>query len=234
MTLQIKVALFMGLGAIALLPGAKASERDQKTFFTFSGPVEIPGQVLPAGTYVFKLLDSPSHRHIVQVFSKDEKRVFSTFFAIPDYRQRPSEKSIITFTERPAGMPMAIKGWFYPGRIDGHEFVYPQREAVALAKANNTPVPSMPQELAANTTQPIVTMRESVFVAMIMAPLKAEEPNGEEVELAQAFPTSAPPQGELPDKLPSTATSLPLLAAIGLLSLATAAGVRIAAARGAN
>jgi len=71
--LQMKAMLFIGLGALALLPGARASERDQKTVLTFSGPVEIPGQVLPAGTYVFKLLDSGSNRHIVQIFSKDEK-----------------------------------------------------------------------------------------------------------------------------------------------------------------
>ncbi len=227
--LQMKAILFIGLGALALLPGARASERDQKTVLTFSGPVEIPGQVLPAGTYVFKLLDSGSNRHIVQVFSKDEKRVFSTFFAIPDYRQRPSDKTIIRFEERAAGMPQAIKGWFYPGRIDGHEFVYPKREAIALAQANNTPVPAMPEELAPNTMQPIITMHEHTFVAMLIAPLKAEEPNGEEVELAQAFAPSKP--AELPEQLPATATLLPLIGLIGLLSLGTAAGMRLAATR---
>jgi len=224
--LQMKAMLFIGLGALALLPGARASERDQKTVLTFSGPVEIPGQVLPAGTYVFKLLDSGSNRHIVQIFSKDEKRVFSTFFAIPDYRRHPSETTIIRFEERAAGMPQAIKGWFYPGRIDGHEFVYPEQEAIALAQANNTPVPSMPEDLAANTTEPIITMHERAFMAMIIAPLKAEEPNGEEVELAQAFATSAPSAA-----LPATATPLPLVGLIGLLSLGTAAGIRLAAAR---
>ena len=43
---------------------AYADEWDQKTIFTFSAPVEIPGQVLGAGTYVFKLADSfwrPQH-----------------------------------------------------------------------------------------------------------------------------------------------------------------------------
>jgi hypothetical protein len=34
---------------------AHADELDQTTILTFSQPVEIPGQVLPAGTYVLKL-----------------------------------------------------------------------------------------------------------------------------------------------------------------------------------
>jgi len=74
--LQTKLMLLAGLGALALLPGAKADEWNQKTVFTFSGPVEIPGQTLPAGTYVFKLHNSASNRHIVQVFNKDENHVF--------------------------------------------------------------------------------------------------------------------------------------------------------------
>src|SRR5580698_3864890 len=136
--LQSTIILLVTLGAFALSPGARADQRDQKTVFTFSGPVEIPGQILPAGTYVFKLAESRTNRHIVQIFSKDEKRVFGTFLAIPDYRLQVSDKTIITFSERPVGTPEAIKGWFYPGVGHGHEFVYPKREAVALARANNT------------------------------------------------------------------------------------------------
>jgi hypothetical protein len=223
--LQTKMMLLAGLGALALLPGAKADDWNQKTVFTFSGPVEIPGQVLPAGTYVFKLANSQSNRHIVQVFNKDENHVFGTFLAIPDYRLRPSIKPIIKFHERPAGSPDAIKAWFYPGRNYGHEFVYPKTEALALAKANDTPVPSMPVELTPSTKQPDVTIYGPVVVALNAAPLKAEEPSGEEVELAEAFDVSAPA------KLPATATSLPLFGLIGLLSLGTAVTLRLVAVK---
>ena len=87
--LQMKMVLLAGFGALALMPGARADERNQKTVFTFNAPIEIPGQVLPAGTYVFKLADSSSNRHIVQIFNKEENRVFGTILAIPDYRLRP-------------------------------------------------------------------------------------------------------------------------------------------------
>ncbi len=212
---QVKMMLLIGLGVLALLPGARADQWNQKTVVTFHAPIEIPGQILPAGTYVFKLADSHSSRHIVQIFNKDENHLFSTILAIPDYRRRPSEKTIIRFEERAAGAPQAIKAWFYPGRNYGHEFVYPKTEAVALAKANNTPVLTTPAELP---PIPQVT-------ALIMVPLMLERPSGEEVELSEA----SAPREELPETLPKTASPLPLMGLIGLLSLGTAAVMRFAA-----
>jgi hypothetical protein len=188
---RVKVTALVGLGLLAgMIPRAIADESNQKTIFTFSGPVEIPGQVLDAGTYVFKLAESDSDRDIVQVFNKDETQLYGTFLTIPDERLRPSGKTILTFDETPAGSPEAVRAWFYPGDTDGHEFVYPKTEALALAKANNTPVASMPAELAANTKKPATTMKEPHIVAMSQAHLKAQKPTGEEVELADAFAPS--------------------------------------------
>jgi hypothetical protein len=225
--LQTKIMLLAGLGALALLPGAKADDWNQKTVVTFSGPVEMPGQILPAGTYVFKLANSNSNRHIVQVLNKDQDHVFGTFLAIPNHRLRPSEKTIIQFAERAPGSPQAIKAWFYPHRTYGHEFVYPKTEALALAKANDTPVPSMPAAPAPSATKPTTALNGPQIMAWYVVPLKAEEPTGQEVELAQA----SAPSAELPETLPKTATSLPLMGLIGLLSLGTAVTMRLAAAR---
>jgi hypothetical protein len=166
---------------------ANADERDQKTIFTFSGPVEIPGQVLDGGTYVFKLADSASDRSIVQVFSEDETHLYGTFLTVPDYHQQPSGKTIINFEERAAGDPEAVKAWFYPGDNYGHDFVYPRAKAAALAKANNQPVASMPDELAGKTTKPAKSMNESSVAAMKKTPLKAQKPTGQEVEVSEAF-----------------------------------------------
>ena len=222
-------ALFLGvaiLGSMACL--AKGDEWDQKTIFTFSAPVEIPGKVLLPGTYVFKLSDSASDRNIVQVFNKNETQLYGTFLAIPDYRAKPSGKPIITFDERPADSPEAVKAWFYPGENYGHDFVYPKPKALALAKVNKAPVPSMPAELEPNTTMPAKTMHEPHVVAMKTAPLKAQKPTEEEVEIAEVFVQAPPP--ELPDpptELPKTASSLPFFVLVGLMSLVVARGVRI-------
>src|SRR5204862_769013 len=124
-----------------------ADQWDKKTIVTFNAPVEVPGKVLPAGTYVFKLLDSASNRNIVQIYDKDEKQLLATILALPDYRLKPSDKPVITFEERPSGSPEAIKAWFYPGELYGQQFVYPHDRAVALAKRSNQPVLSMRNDM---------------------------------------------------------------------------------------
>jgi len=225
--------LLVGLGFLGgMVPRATADEWDQKTVFTFSGPVEIPGQTLPAGTYVFKLADSSSDRSVVQVFSKDEKHLYGTFLSISDQRLRPAGKPIITFDERAAGSPEAVRAWFYPGDNFGHEFVYPKPKAVALAKANNTPVASMPAELAANTTT-TATVNEPQVTAMKQAPLKAQKPTEEEVEISEVFVAQASPtdQAQIPAELPQTGSPFPLVGLLGLLSVGAALGLRLAGAR---
>jgi hypothetical protein len=232
--MKARAIFFVGIGLLGgIAQRAAADENDQKTVFTFSGPVQIPGQVLSAGTYVFKLMDSPSDRNIVQVFSKDEKHLYGTFLAIPDERLRPAGKPIITFDERPADSPEAVKAWFYPGDNTGHAFVYPKPNAVALAKANNTPVPSMPAEFAANTIKPAVSVKEPHVVAMSQAPLKAQKPTEEEVEITEMFavPAVQTAQAQLPAALPTTGSSWPLLGLIGLLSLGAGIGLRFASAK---
>lgn len=159
----------------------------------------------------------------------------STFLAIPDYRLKPTGKPIITFEERAAGSPEAVKAWFYPGFNYGHEFVYPKAKAVDLAKANKQPVPSMSNEMAANITKPAPTKTAPAVVAMKQAPLRAQKPTEEEVGVAEVF-TPPPPAAQtraaaMPTNLPKTASSVPLIGLIGLLSLAAAGLLRLTIAR---
>src|SRR5881396_2619044 len=121
-----------------LAPGVRADQWNKKTILTFSGPVQIPGATLPAGSYVFKLADLSGNRHVVQVFDKDEKKIFATLLAIPNDRMEPANEPLVMFAERPAGSPQAVKVWYYPGERIGNEFVYPKSMAVKLAKANRT------------------------------------------------------------------------------------------------
>ena len=206
-----------------LLPNASADDWNRKTIVTFSGPVEVPGvgaQVLPAGTYVFKIFDSPSDRHIVQIFNQDETHIFTTILAIPNYRLHATDKTVITFKERAQGEPEALRAWFYPGRQWGEEFVYPKAKALELAKIVNEPVLYTPAE--------IVTVED-----LKTAPIEAVTPTGDTVAMAEVV--QAPPaelvaepvevaKVEEAKELPQTASFLPLLGLLGLLSLG-AAGV---------
>jgi hypothetical protein len=210
---------------------ASAQSWDKKTTVTFSGPVEIPGvgaQVLPAGTYVFKLLDSQSDRHIVQVFNKDESHVYATILAIPNYRLRPTDKTVITFAERAAGEPQAIRAWFYPGDNSGQEFVYPKKRAVELAKTTNQPVIYIPDELASNIVAPIKSASEAPVIALREVPLKAVKPTGEDIEIAEVV---VPPPVQIAARLPRTASNLPSLALMGFLCLGLGISFRAMCAR---
>ena len=110
---------------------AKADEWNKKTIVTFPDSVEVPGQVLPAGTYVFKLMDSNANRHIVQIWSGDETEIYATILAIPASRFRPPDRPIFEFDERPGDSPQALRAWFYPGDTTGNEFVYPRTRYLA-------------------------------------------------------------------------------------------------------
>ena len=119
---------------------------------------------------------------------------------------------MITFEERAANSPEAIKAWFYPGDNYGQEFVYPKPRAVQLAKVVKQPVPSMPANLEANTKMPAKSAKEAPVMALKKAPVKAEQPTGEEVEIAEvvhnpaatpraeyrACPSSPSPRSRLP------------------------------------
>ena len=107
-----------------LAPGARADQWDKKTIVTFGDAVEIPGQVLPAGTYVFKLADTLADRHIVQIWNADETQIFATIRTIPNTHFGPPDKTIFEFDERSGDSPMALKMWFYPGDSTGQEFIY--------------------------------------------------------------------------------------------------------------
>jgi hypothetical protein len=220
--------------ALALSPTVKADEWNRRTTVTFSGPVEIPGVhlrgwgVLPAGTYVFKILDSQSDRHIVQIFNKDQTKIYATILAIPNYRLKATSKTVITFRERPAGQPEALRAWFYPGRNWGEEFVYPKAKAIALAKETNTAVLFTPAEIPLEVAEPIKSANEPVVVEMKRAPVMAIKPTGEEVQIAEVV--TPPPATEVA-RLPKTASPLSLMALLGLLALGGASTLRLAAKR---
>ncbi len=176
---------------IMLLPNAAASEFDKKTIVTFSAPVEIPGKVLQAGTYVFKLLDFASTRNIVQIFDKDEKNLIATILAIPDYRLKPSDKPVIRFEERPSGSPEAIQAWFYPGDNFGQQFVYPHKRAVELAKRTNHDVLSMRDDMAKSISTSARSANDPGIQAMENTEVTGVNPAGERVDLVIIVGTTA-------------------------------------------
>jgi len=223
----------LALVVLAFSAGAKAGDWNKKTELTFSEPFEVPGvgaQVLPAGTYVFKLLDHKSDRSVVQIFNERQDHVFSTILAIPNFRFQATDKTVTTFMERSSGQPHAIKAWFYPGNTWGWEFVYPKTRAIELAKLANEPVLAMPAELAPTLVAPIKSAEEPQVIALQAAPVEAVKPTGEVVAMAEVVEpppveTAALQPTESGKSLPKTASPVPLLGLIGFLSIAAGLGL---------
>lgn len=131
-----KFALLAGLVLTAILFSevvTHADEANQSTKITFSAPIEIPGQTLPAGTYRIKLMD-PDEPDVVQIFNSDGTRLYATLPTIRTERREPTGDSVLVMAEQGAARPDAVLKWFYPGDTSGHEFVYSNQEKQQLAQ----------------------------------------------------------------------------------------------------
>ena len=144
-----RIRSITAVACTALLLGAAsapAQTSDRTTFVTFSGPVTIPGMTLPAGTYTFRLADSPADRHIVQIFDKEQSKIFATLLAVPAERNQAEGEPVITFRETPADRPPALRYWYYAGEKAGNEFVYPKSQAMMIARASGEGVMAIESE----------------------------------------------------------------------------------------
>jgi hypothetical protein len=217
----LSYVLCVGLACTAIAPSVRADAWNKRTVVTFHQPVEIPRVVLGPGTYVVKLVDSLSNRDIVQFLNERENHVFATVLAIPDYEPNfTPDHTIFTFEERAANAPQALKTWFYPGDNYGEEFVYPKSETPAPA-----PQPTNLTPRAASPGQPrseVPPAASAPVIAQNTAP--APQPP---VEVAQAQPAPNPAPSEPAKELPKTASALPLIALLGLLSTTCGVGLRV-------
>ena len=130
---KLTLAVLAIVCLVALTPKAQAQLLNEKIRVTFSAPVEIPGRVLPAGTYVFMALEPG---HVTRIMSADERTVYGTFLTIPEDRLEPVEKPTIILGENPTGTPERVDAWFYPGDSTGSEFMY--RESNSRSKLESS------------------------------------------------------------------------------------------------
>ena len=232
---------------VAVAPAVHADAWDKKTIATFSQSIEIPGKILAPGTYVFKLMDSPSNRHIVRITNEREDQVIATVLAIPNYRLEPKSKTVFTFYEMPGGQPEVLREWFYPGDNFGQEFAYSKarhREILAAIRGVST---TTEVQVAAAVATPVVTTEETRTVEAVetapaptadtTAPQVVEEPEKlespaepiESVEPPAPAPAVEPtpePQSDDDKSMPKTASQLALIGLLGAAAAFTAFGVR--------
>jgi hypothetical protein len=222
-----------------LTPSMNAGLWDKRTIVTFSGAVEVPGTVLQPGRYIMKLVDSPADRHIVQISNERENHVFATVIAVPAWRVTPSDHSVFTFYEAPAGQPQAMRMWFYPGDNFGQEFVYPKdRLAVLLAGVNRVdnsatvvvrppePLQAVEEPAAVSSPAPIAEEKSSDNEQVTIAQNTAPEIENPPVPAPSDDRVAAPAPETTYKTLPKTASDFWEIGLIGLGSLIAAGGVR--------
>ena len=214
----------IGLIGTSFVSRAKADAWDKMTIVTVNKPIIAGSKVLDPGTYVWKLMDSSSNRHVVQIFDKDQKHLEETILAIPNYRLQPEGNTQFSFWETPAGVPKAVRAWFYPGDNYGQEFAYPKKLVAQLASAAPTPIPSDYHEPEA-AAEPAPAVPEP-------QPEAVPEPVSEAAPAVPVPAAAAPaPAQQTPTALPHTATFHPLVGLLGLSSLSLAGLLALATRR---
>ena len=221
-TMKTVVAvLALAAFSIICVSGAHADEWNKKTVMTFSQPVEIPGQVLPAGTYTIKLVDIGADRHVVQFLDADGIHVFATVIAINNWRLHPTGATVVKFAERAGDNPEALKAWFYPGDNFGQEFVYPKQRAIQLAIETKEPIPAFAEETPAADlkTVPITAVTPDQTEVPVAQVIATDQP-----VTADPAPAPAPAPVEVAQQtgLPATASMLPLIALLGFVCVVCA------------
>ena len=193
---------FALLAAAGLLCASQArADKAWRTNLTLAEPTQIPGDILPAGNYIVKVVNTQETRSIVQFTTPDEAVVVATVLAVPNYRVETPQNTEFVYFQRAEGMGPAIKSWVHPGYNYGVEFVYPKEKATVLAEKTHETV------YTTESNQP--TLQSEVRV---MTPEKNEI-------VLEAY---TPP----PKELPKTGSSLPILAMLGAASLAGAFAIR--------
>jgi LPXTG-motif cell wall-anchored protein len=199
--------------AVTTAAPARADTYDRLAFLTFSGPVQVPGATLNAGTYRFRLANPDTSRNILQVLSHDGYSVYATFHTTPDSRMVATENPSVTFRETPAGVPPAVKSVFWGGEVRGFAFVYAKGEPNVTPKAiMQQPVSYTPNAV---TAAPIPEPIAEPYPVEPAAP--AVEPAIPATELAAGEPVAT--------ELPKTATRIPMTAAGGLTLLLAGLGI---------
>jgi LPXTG-motif cell wall-anchored protein len=208
----------VGLVATSFVPKAHADEWDKRTVVTVKQPIIVGDKVFEPGKYVWRLMRSPMDRHIVEIYDGDGQHLQEMVLATPNYRVVPTDHSQFAFWETPAGVPKAVRAWFYPGDNFGQEFTYPKKLVAQLASAAPVPVPSNyrePEPQPAPEAQPAPAPEPQPEAAPAPVPTPAPQPQ------TQAAPdTNTTPAQQ--QSLPHTGSTNPLIGLLGLISLSLA------------
>jgi LPXTG-motif cell wall-anchored protein len=202
-TLITTALVFAVVAVLATRALAQETNVQERSFITFSNTVEMPGVTLPAGTYVFRLADTPQ-RNVVQVLSQDENKVLGQWLFVQHERPEVTGDTVIMFKENAENTKPAVQYWYFPGEKIGKEFVYPKDQAEKIAERTGQKVRTnegyvTPGNTNASNAQPSSTVASSENnssnashrAAQASASASAQASNTEHNAPASAQPSAA-------------------------------------------
>jgi hypothetical protein len=201
----------IAIAIVLMVSGARADEYNKLTYLTFSGPVQVPGVTLPAGTYMFKLADPDSGRRAIQIWDEKGTKLFTTLLTIPDEQPEAKDDPVVLFSERPSDSPNAVKSWFYPADRTGYEFIYPKDQAMKIAAAANAPVLAYNDELKSGADE--AAMRGAQVGRVDAQGQAAAATSTANVASTTTTTSTAPAQAAAPPSTPASSTAASTAAA---------------------
>jgi len=239
----------LGVAAVLVAATAYAQPSDKRTYFTFSRPITLPGVTLPAGKYLFRLADDTTTRKVIQVLNADGTKPFAMLLTINNERRDPPKDAEVAFLETASRTPSAVKAWWYPGERTGYEFIYPRAQARELArttgasvlttkadtsKAEETRTGDLTHIDASGKDQDAAavaedrSVRETGQVAQERTPPQASQPSPPSFSRQNEVPNPAPvARNNTRTTLPRTASQLPLVLLVGVLSIVAFSSLRL-------
>jgi hypothetical protein len=130
------IAVFSAILALAFAGSlARADEFDEAMKLTFREPVQVPGQVLPAGSYWFVRVGHGAETNVLTVYNVDRTKTITTLNTGTMETVEPTGYVTIKMADR-SPKPPSLLGVVYPGRTEGHAFdlMYSDQEKKQLSE----------------------------------------------------------------------------------------------------
>ena len=215
---------FATILGVASAPTAFAQSERERATFTLTEPLDVGSVTLLPGTYLIKVVLIDSNRDMLRITDADETKVFTTLLTRPhqilENEVIPTSRWVSWATPR---QPRALRTWYARDRDSGHDIIYPQKRAMELAALAKEPVYAIPDSAqeAEYRTAPL----------LLVTPDRQVKPYEPTIAMTPAKPAPVLVAEARPSPLPNTASRVPLYAALGLLSLAGAFGLRFLTSR---
>jgi hypothetical protein len=129
--------LLSAIFSIIALPITAQAQDDHAVVMHFDKPIEIPGQVLPAGSYTFVVPENTGGA-VVQIFNGKRTRLIATVQAVGAQRVEASDRFEFTLGQGSQPTSQALVKWFEAGATSGYELLYPHREEQQLRASETT------------------------------------------------------------------------------------------------